>query len=130
MQRRDDFLRKGLVVRLATAEDAGPHIVPVWYMYENGRFYIGTNSKTRKARNVRRNANVGFCVDKGVNAPDIYGVAGQGRARLIEDSGVKEIGKRIILRYFDGMTKSAQELLDDTDCIIEVTPVRMWKWQY
>ncbi len=130
MQRRDDFLRKGLVVRLATAEDAGPHIVPVWYMYENGRFYIGTNSKTRKARNVRRNANVGFCVDKGVNAPDIYGVAGQGRARLIEDSGVKEIGKRIILRYFDGMTKAAQELLDDTDCIIEVTPVRMWKWQY
>jgi len=130
MQTQHDFLRKGLVLRLATAEDAGPHIVPVWYMYKDGKFYIGTSASTRKVRNIRKNANVGFCVDEGVNAPGIYGVAGQGTALLIENSDIKAIGKQILLRYFDDMTDAAQELLDDTDCIIEITPVRMWKWQY
>lgn len=131
MLQQDEFLNTAKVVRLATVEDGGPHVAPVWYLYEGGRFYIGTNSKTRKARNVKRDSRVGFCVDVGVNSPDIYGVAGQGRARLILDSTVKERAARILLRYFDDLqNEAARELLDDTDCIIEVTPERTWRWQY
>ena len=47
---------------------------------------------------------------------------GQGEANLIlEKSKVKTIAKKILLRYFKTLeNKSAQELLDDTDCIIEI----------
>lgn len=128
MSRRDDFLRSSKVLRLATSEDGGPHVAPVWYVYESGRFYVGTSSKSRKARNAARNPLVGFCVDVGVHSPDIYGVAGQGTARLIRDSSVKGTAARILLRYFDGMTGAARELLDETDCVIEITPSRMWEW--
>jgi hypothetical protein len=57
-------------------------------------------------------------------------VAGQGRARLILDSSVKGIATRILMRYFESMTGAAQDLLDDTDCIVEITPDRTWGWQY
>ena len=58
-------------------------------------------------------------------------MAGQGRAAVLRDSRVKEIGKRILLRYFEDMAvPAAQELLDDTDCIVVVTPERTWKWEY
>ena len=63
MSRQSDFLRDGRVLRLATNEEAGPHVAPVWYLYDSGLFYIGTNSKTRKVRNIERDGRVGFSID-------------------------------------------------------------------
>ncbi|QUC64369.1 pyridoxamine 5'-phosphate oxidase family protein [Nitrosopumilus sp. K4] len=133
MNSRDKFLREQKVLRLATiGKNKTPHIVPVWYMYSSKKIYIGTNTKTQKAKNVQKNKRVSFCIDVGVNAPNIYGVMGQGNASLIlENSKVKRIGKKILLRYFDTIeNKSAKELLDDTDCIIEIIPEKWSIWNY
>lgn len=133
MARRDDFLRSQKILRLATVGDGGvPHVVPVWYAYSSKKFLIGTSTKTQKAKNAGKNPRVGFCVDAGVNAPGIYGVAGSGRAELVLDGAkVRRAAKKILLKYFDSLeSKSAAELLDMTDCIIEVTPERMASWSY
>jgi len=133
MSSQDKFLKSQKILRLATIDDdKTPHIVPVWYLYSTKKIYVGTNTKTRKAKNVKRNRRVGFCVDVGVNAPNIYGVMGQGNASLIvEKSKVKRIAKRILLRYFSDIeNRSAKELLDDTDCIIEIVPEKLSVWNY
>ncbi|WP_371504495.1 pyridoxamine 5'-phosphate oxidase family protein [Nitrosopumilus adriaticus] len=133
MNKRDDFLKSQKILRLSTiAKNKTPHIVPVWYRYSGKKFYIGTNTKTEKAKNAKRNKHVAFCVDVGVKSPDIYGVMGQGDANLIlEKTKVKSIAKKILLRYFDSLeNKSAKELLDDTDCIIEIIPKKISVWSY
>ncbi len=84
MKKRDEFLKSQKVLRLATiGKNKTPHIVPVWYRYSGKKFYIGTNTETQKAKNVKNNKQVSCCVDVGVNAPNIYGVLGQGDANLI-----------------------------------------------
>lgn len=134
MVSQDEFLGTQKLLRLGTVgPDGMPHVVPVWYRYDGqGTFHIGTNTKTRKARNVMGNDRVSFCVDVGVNAPGICGVAGSGRARLIRDgSSVKAIAERILERYYDTIENpSAQELLKDTDCIIEIVPQSTTMWEY
>ena len=133
MSKKDDFLKSQKVLRLATiGKNKTPHIAPVWYRYVNKKIQIGTNSKTQKAKNVIKNNKVSFCVDVGINAPDIYGIMGQGEASLIlEKSKVKIIAKKILLRYFKTLeNKSAQELLEDTDCIIEINPEKYSVWNY
>ena len=57
---------------------------------------------------------------------------GQGNANIIlENSKVKRIARKILLRYFDTIeNKSAIELLDDTDCIIEIIPEKWSVWSY
>ncbi len=132
MNNRDRFLREQKVLRLATIGKKTPHIVPVWYWYSLKKIYVGTNTRTQKVKNVKKNKRVSFCVDVGVNAPNIYGVMGQGNANLIlENSKVKRIAKKILLRYFDSMeNKSANELLDDTDCVIEIVPEKWSIWNY
>ena len=133
MNRRDEFLKTQKILRLSTiGENKMLHIVPVWYMYSSKKFYVGTNTKTQKARNLKKNNNVAFCVDVGVKSPDIYGVMGQGNANLIlENSTVKRIATKILLRYFKSIqNKSAKELLDDTDCIIEIIPEKLSVWSY
>jgi nitroimidazol reductase NimA-like FMN-containing flavoprotein (pyridoxamine 5'-phosphate oxidase superfamily) len=133
MKKRDEFLKDQKILRLATiGKNKTPHITPVWYRYSGKKFYIGTNTKTKKAQNVKKNNRVSCCVDVGVNAPNIYGVLVQGNANLITDnSKVKIIAKKILLRYFKTLeNKSAKELLDDTDCIIEIVPEKFTVWNY
>ena len=133
MKKRDEFLKDQKILRLATiGKNKTPHIAPVWYRYSGKKFYIGTNTKTKKAQNVKKNNKVSCCVDVGVNAPNIYGVLVQGNANLItNNSKVKTIAKKILLRYFKTLeNKSAKELLDDTDCIIEIVPEKFTVWNY
>ena len=133
MNKKDEFLKSQKILRLATIDKSKtPHIVPVWYLYQRKKFYIGTNTKTKKVKNAKKNNRISFCIDTGINAPDIYGVMGQGNAKLIlEEKKVKTIAKKILLRYFNNLeNESAQELLDDTDCIIEITPEKTSTWNY
>ena len=129
---KEKFLKKQKILHLATIDGKGrPHLVPVWYRYAAKKYYVGTNTKTAKAKNVQKNNQVCFCVDSGVWHP-IYGVMGIGRARLITNpSQVKKIARRILLCYFKSLeNKSARQLLDDTDCVIEITPNKVTSWHY
>ncbi|QDI88762.1 pyridoxamine 5'-phosphate oxidase [Candidatus Nitrosopumilus sp. SW] len=133
MSKKDEFLKTQKILHLSTiGKNKTPHIVPVWYRYSGKKFYIGTNTKTQKAKNLKKNNRVSFCVDTGVNAPNIYGVMGQGKSNLIlEEKKVKIIAKKILLRYFKTLeNKSAKELLDDTNCVIEIIPEKISVWSY
>src|SRR5574338_946909 len=128
----EKFLRKQKILHLATIDSNGvPHLVPVWYKYIAKKLYIGTNTKTAKAKNIIKNKNVCFCVDVGVWSP-IDGVMGTGKAKLItQQDVVKKTAGKILLRYFKTLKeKSAKELLDQTDCVIEITPIRVKSWHY
>ena len=133
MNKRNEFLKSQKILRLATiGKNNTPHIVPVWYKYSSKKFYIGTNTRTQKIMNLKKNNHVAFCVDVGVKSPNIYGVNGQGAANIIlDETKVKKIATKILLRYFASMrNKSAIELLDDTDCIIEIIPEKFTIWNY
>ena len=133
MNKRDEFLKSQKILRIATLDkNKNPHIVPVWYIYSSKKIYVGTNTRTQKAKNLKKNKHVAFCVDVGINAPNIFGVMGQGKANLIlNKTKVKKIATKILLRYFKNMkNKSAIELLDDTDCIIEINPDKFSNWNY
>lgn len=133
MTSQDNFLKTQKVLRLATIDQKGtPHIVPVWYLYSQKKFYIGTNTRTEKAKNLKKNKRVSFCIDVGIHSPKIYGVMGKGSAKLIlEKNKVSAIAKKILKRYFRTLeNKSAKELLDETDCIIEITPKKLSTWSF
>lgn len=79
-----------------------------------------------------KNKKVSFCIDTGIKSPDIYGIMGNANAKLIQEkNSVKRIAKKILLRYFKSLeNKSAKELLEDTDCIIEINPRKISAWSY
>ena len=133
MNKRDEFLKIQKILRLSTIDKSNfPHITPVWYIFSGRKIYIGTDTKSQKIKNLEKNNHVSFCVDVGVNAPNIYGVMGQGIANIIlEMPKAKKIAKKILLKYFKTLeNKSAKELLEDTDCIIEIIPQKYSKWSY
>ena len=82
---------------------------------------------------MERNECVSFCIDVGVNPPDIRCVMGHGTARLVREKvRVRRIARKLLLRYLDATedNTSIEEILDETDCIIEILPTRLVTWSY
>jgi general stress protein 26 len=130
--RKETLLKKQKVMHLATIDSKGsPHLVPVWYKKIGKKFYIGTNTRTAKAKNISKNNKVCFCIDVGIWHP-IDGMMITGKARLLkEENKVKKIAGQVLLRYFKSLKeKSAKQLLDQTDCVIEITPLKTTSWHY
>ena len=133
MSKLTEFLKKEKILHLATIDEKNtPHIVPVWYLYNARKIYVGTNTKTQKAKNIKVHKKVSFCVDIGINAPNIFGVMGKGTAKLLKEKlTVDKIAKKILLRYFKSLeNESAKKLLEDTNCIIEILPKEFSNWKY
>jgi nitroimidazol reductase NimA-like FMN-containing flavoprotein (pyridoxamine 5'-phosphate oxidase superfamily) len=61
---------------LATVRaDGRPHLVPIWFVEDEGRWYICTAPESVKARNLQGNARVTWSLEDGDNALVLEGTA-------------------------------------------------------
>jgi nitroimidazol reductase NimA-like FMN-containing flavoprotein (pyridoxamine 5'-phosphate oxidase superfamily) len=61
----EEILRENQVGRLGTAVDGHPYVVPMNFVYTNGRIILHTHRDGKKVKNVQRNPRVCFEVDSG-----------------------------------------------------------------
>ena len=53
-EEREEFLSRKLVGRLATLrEDGWPHVTPIWYVWEGGRFLLSLGNSRKHLANMR-----------------------------------------------------------------------------
>lgn len=123
-----NLLRLGLI----DWRDGSPIVHPVWYHYENDRFFVATGRDGTKARSLRKNPNVYFLVDVAAGRP--YGVRGKGTARVVDDPAfATEVTKKNVLKYLGTLrTKVAKSILamGADSCVIEITPLYMATWKF
>ena len=78
------FLKSMEECRIATTHADIPHVKPVSYIFENGKFYIATDYDTRTFKNLKENPRIALVVDvykhEGHKAVSI-----QGDIRIIEN---------------------------------------------
>ncbi|HRJ42757.1 MAG: PPOX class F420-dependent oxidoreductase [Caldilineaceae bacterium] len=89
----DSFLQEPRHAIVGTlGRDGAPQLSPVWYIYEEGRFYIGITSDTAKYRNLRRDPRISLCIDGG--RADVRTVMVAGTAELYEKSHPLQVAMR------------------------------------
>lgn len=88
-----------LLMRLGTlGSDGYPQVTPVWYLYEDGRFWITTASNRVKARNMLAHPQVGFAIDS--DQRPYRGISARGKAQPIaEGEAARPMTYRIAARY-------------------------------
>jgi len=123
-----DFLMEGTRTgKLATVrEDGHPHVVPIWFVWNDGKIIFGTMDSSIKAKNIRRNPQVSICVDD--ESPPYAFVIIQGTAKFSDNQkdllkwntilGGRYMGEKLAEVYGKRNTVEGSML-------VEVTPTKM-----
>jgi len=125
-----ELLNQPIYLRLAmiNAKDGSPLVHPIWYYYDEEKFYAVSNTMGIKVRSLKKNPDVYFLVD----VTD-RGVRGRAKAKVIDDSSyAKEITARNLTRYLGSLDiPEAKERLEISKnySAIEIGPDYMASWK-
>jgi PPOX class probable F420-dependent enzyme len=134
---RDAFLSELRIGRLATQrEDGWPHVTPIWYVWEGGKFVLTLGKSRVHLRNIARDPHVTLCIDEDPRTTDLTksprAVVCFGLAKLVEDeAGSRKIGTKVEERYLPAEVRGPElhELLWFEGRVgVEITPVRWLAW--
>jgi general stress protein 26 len=75
------LLQRSPVVRLATTGPDGPHVAPLWFVWEPEGIYCSTFDETVTLSNIRRDSRVALVFDVGTAWEELAGVVVSGLAR-------------------------------------------------
>ncbi|HVN53647.1 MAG TPA: pyridoxamine 5'-phosphate oxidase family protein [Anaerolineaceae bacterium] len=132
----DAFLSKPLLLaRIATTGKNGqPHVVPVWYLWEDGALWISSFASTRHVRELRADPRCSILIDEAPTGEINYGVIFEGRVELITEPRelVEAMAEKIYTRYLGpvGVKKPDPQswIYDPENLIIKLTPDWMKVW--
>ena len=116
---------------LATHDpDGGIRLAPIWYLFEDDRFYFATPSGSRKVKNVERNVSASVVVDARVPGRERW-VSASGQVEIVRDGDAQAINGRIWRRYLapealDGPIGAALRASDDVTLCL--TPAAWQSW--
>jgi PPOX class probable F420-dependent enzyme len=127
-----EMLQRRFIATLGTTNaDGSIHLTAVWYLFEDGRLFVATSSKTRKARNVAAQPKASLMVD--VRRPGAErGVTAAGRADLLSGNQSREINRRIHTRYLSAAAMADPQIepvfASFDDVSLRLTPESWFTW--
>jgi PPOX class probable F420-dependent enzyme len=126
------FLQGRRIATLATENSDGSiHLTAVWYLFENGHFYIATNSKSRKARNLAARPKGSLMIDSRDPGTE-RGVTAAGAASLLTGDESRQLNHRVHSRYLSATALSDPQIggvfsaIDDVT--LKITPTSWFTW--
>jgi nitroimidazol reductase NimA-like FMN-containing flavoprotein (pyridoxamine 5'-phosphate oxidase superfamily) len=130
----DRFLQDSKIpLKLGTIDQHGdPVIHPLWFDYNNGKFYLITASNSKKLQNAMNKSRVYFCVD--IETRPYKGVKGKGTLAKVNDLGkAVKLGQRIITKYMGDTDNPLGKFLlnrlkEGKETLVEITPSYFSVW--
>lgn len=116
---------------LATHDpDGGIHLTPIWFLFEDDRFYFASSSGSRKVRNVERSCSASVVVDAREPGRERW-VSASGPVEILGESEARSINARIRHRYLaptalEGPIEAALAASDDVTLRLAPTAWRSW----
>ncbi len=118
----------------AQRSDGTSQLSPVWYVFEESRFYFSTFVQAAKCRHLRQDSRIAICVDG--THPDARFVSIYGTAEILEeDSAWRDaLEWRIMRRYHDSDEAArryeAELAGQGQSVLVVVSPEQIMGWDY
>ena len=125
------FLSERRYAVLATHDlDGGISLTPIWFLFEDDRFYFASSSRSRKVKNLERSFSASVVVDARVPGRERW-VSASGPVEILLDGAAQSINARIRRRYLapealDGPIEAALAASDDVTLSLAPTAWRSW----
>jgi PPOX class probable F420-dependent enzyme len=122
-------------MQVATLDgDGSPHLVPLAYMWFDGKLAFWTDPRSRKVRNLRRDPRVTCLIETGGGPEDFRAVQISGRAEVLDDPETsRRGGEALSARYSGPLDDDARawvESLVPVRAVVVVHPERVVSWDH
>jgi PPOX class probable F420-dependent enzyme len=125
------FLGERRYAVLATHDsDAAIHLTPIWFLFEDDRFYFASSSGSRKVKNLEQRSSASVVVDAREPGREQWASA-SGPVEILRGGEAQSINARIRDRYLapkalDGPIEAALAASDDVTLSLVPTAWRSW----
>jgi len=79
----DSFLGQQRTCRLATAGPGGPHVSPVWFVWDGAALWVYSLTRSQRWTDVQRDPRVAAVIDAGHHYQELHGVEIEGEAAVV-----------------------------------------------
>ena len=136
----DAFLREQRTCRVATLGPEGPHVSPVWFVWDAEALWIYSLTRSQRWANVKRDPRVAVVIDAGEKYAELHGVEIEGEAAVVgpvprtggealespESPGLAR-AELLMARKYRG---SEEMMHDGRHAWLRITPLKIVSWDF
>ncbi|MEM1250557.1 MAG: PPOX class F420-dependent oxidoreductase [Acidobacteriota bacterium] len=130
----EEFLGTEKTLMVATnGKDGVPHLVPMWFAYDDGAVVFHTFTKSQKIKNLERDPRLSVLAESGDSYDQLRGVSIQGKAELIDGEEKFAHVVKVIRRYQDlpeeALEPAARQVAAKRT-VVRVVPDKVMSWDH
>ena len=132
----DSFLAEQRTCRLATTGPDGPHVAPLWFVWDTHVLWVSSLTRSQRWANISRDPRVAVVVDAGHHYHELRGVEIEGVAAMVgpvprtsEDPAVPELAEpeRLMAAKYSGGSGGGP---DGRHAWLRITPAKIVSWDF
>jgi PPOX class probable F420-dependent enzyme len=131
------FLGEQHTCRFATTGPDGPHVAPVWFVWDGQAIWVYSLTRSQRWANVSRDPRVAVVVDDGHHYHELHGVEIEGQATVVgpvprtgqENENAPELAepeRQMAAKYF-GLPEMTH---DGRHAWLRITPLKIVSWDF
>lgn len=130
----DDFLGSQRTCRVATVNARGPHVTPLWFLWDGRAMWLYSLTRSQRWRDLRTDPRVAVLVDAGEEYSHLRGVELTGEAEVVGEvprvgeprPELAELERRFARKYFD-VDEMAH---DERHAWLRIEPEKITSWDF
>ena len=132
----DSFLGEQRTCRIATVGPGGPHVSPVWFVWDGQALWVYSLTRSQRWANLSRDPRVAAVADTGHHYHELRGVEIEGQAVVVgpvprtseaaQPPELAEPERLMAAKYFD----QPQMIHDGRHAWLRITPLKIVSWDF
>lgn len=130
----DAFLAEERTCRVATSSPGGPHLTPLWFVWDGAALWLNSTVKSQRWTDIARDGRVAVLVDTGHDFDELRGVELRGDLKSVGDAPLTntpdpdlEIPERLFARKYAGRDEMHY---DGRHAWLRLTPTKITSWDF
>lgn len=130
----DAFLADERVCRMATIGPTGPHVAPLWFVWDGSALWLNSTFRSQRWRDIERDRRVSVVVDAGVDFNELRGVELSGTVTVASEVPRSHAPDPVLATpeqlYAEKYSGTTHFVADGRHAWLRLAPAKLVSWDF